>query len=97
MTTPMRRQYLDIKRQVPDCILLFRLGDFYEILDDDAKIVAPAMWCLPAGRCNDQRAPRPACPITASKATSPSWWSRATKSPSPTRSASRARGWSSAR
>ena len=40
MTTPMRRQYLDIKRQYPGCILFFRLGDFYETFDDDAKIVA---------------------------------------------------------
>jgi len=36
----MRRQYLDIKRQYPECILFFRLGDFYETFDDDAKIVA---------------------------------------------------------
>ncbi|RLT38838.1 MAG: DNA mismatch repair protein MutS, partial [Chloroflexi bacterium] len=40
MTTPMRRQYLEIKRQYPECILFFRLGDFYETFDDDAKIVA---------------------------------------------------------
>ena len=30
MTTPMRRQYLDLKRQYKDTILFFRLGDFYE-------------------------------------------------------------------
>ncbi len=29
MTTPVRRQYLQIKRQYPDAILFFRLGDFY--------------------------------------------------------------------
>ena len=40
MTTPMRRQYLDIKRQYPECILFFRLVDFYETFDDDAKIVS---------------------------------------------------------
>ena len=40
MTTPVRRQYLDIKRRYPDCILLFRLGDFYETFDEDAKVVA---------------------------------------------------------
>ena len=28
--TPMRRQYLQIKEQYPDCLLFFRLGDFYE-------------------------------------------------------------------
>ncbi|MGQ9586554.1 MAG: DNA mismatch repair protein MutS, partial [Anaerolineae bacterium] len=40
MTTPMRRQYLQIKRQYPDAVVLFRLGDFYETFDEDAKLVA---------------------------------------------------------
>ena len=35
--TPMMRQYLEIKRQHPDEILFFRLGDFYEMFDDDAR------------------------------------------------------------
>jgi DNA mismatch repair protein MutS len=39
-TTPVRQQYLDIKRDHPDCILLFRLGDFYETFDEDAEVVA---------------------------------------------------------
>ncbi len=34
--TPMKRQYLQIKEQHPDCILFFRLGDFYEMFDEDA-------------------------------------------------------------
>ena len=38
--TPLRRQYLDVKSRHPDAILLFRLGDFYETFDDDAKAVA---------------------------------------------------------
>ena len=38
--TPMRRQYFDIKEHNQDCILFFRLGDFYEMFDDDAKIAA---------------------------------------------------------
>ncbi len=40
MTTPMRSQYLAMKKQYPDIILLFRLGDFYETFDDDARIVS---------------------------------------------------------
>ena len=40
MTTPVRRQYLQIKRQHPDAILFFRLGDFYETFDEDAKTAA---------------------------------------------------------
>jgi DNA mismatch repair protein MutS len=38
--TPMRRQYLQIKSQCADAILFFRLGDFYETFDEDARIVA---------------------------------------------------------
>ena len=34
--TPVRKQYLDLKHQYPDTILLFRLGDFYETFDADA-------------------------------------------------------------
>jgi DNA mismatch repair protein MutS len=38
--TPVRRQYLDIKRQYPHAILFFRLGDFYETFDEDAEVVS---------------------------------------------------------
>ncbi len=38
--TPMRKQYFEIKEQNQDCILFFRLGDFYEMFDDDAKLAA---------------------------------------------------------
>ena len=38
--TPMKKQYLEIKAQHPDCLLFFRLGDFYEMFDEDAKVAA---------------------------------------------------------
>src|SRR5512137_2461594 len=38
--TPIRQQYLEIKRQHPDAILFFRLGDFYETFDQDAQTVS---------------------------------------------------------
>ncbi len=38
--SPVRQQYLDIKRQYPEAILFFRLGDFYETFDEDAELVA---------------------------------------------------------
>ena len=38
--TPVRQQYLDIKKQYPNTILFFRLGDFYETFDEDAELVA---------------------------------------------------------
>ena len=38
--TPIRKQYLEIKRQYPNAIVFFRLGDFYETFDQDAEIAA---------------------------------------------------------
>ena len=38
--TPMQRQYQDIKERNQDCILFFRLGDFYEMFNEDAKVAA---------------------------------------------------------
>jgi DNA mismatch repair protein MutS len=43
MTTPIRRQYLSIKRQYPDVIVFFRLGDFYETFDDDARLASQVL------------------------------------------------------
>jgi DNA mismatch repair protein MutS len=40
MSTPLRRQYLEIKRRYPGMILLFQIGDFYETFDEDARVVA---------------------------------------------------------
>jgi DNA mismatch repair protein MutS len=40
MVTPARRQYLTLKEQHKDAILLFQMGDFYETFDDDARVVA---------------------------------------------------------
>ena len=38
--TPMKRQYYAIKERNQDCILFFRLGDFYEMFDEDARLAA---------------------------------------------------------
>ena len=38
--TPMQRQYNEIKDKNKDCILFFRLGDFYEMFNEDAKVAA---------------------------------------------------------
>ena len=67
MTTPVRRQYLQIKRQYPDTLLLFRLGDFYEAFDEDAKTVARELDIVltsrPVGK--DQRVPLAGVPYHA--------------------------------
>ena len=36
--TPLRRQYLRVKQQYPEAVVFFRLGDFYEMFDEDARI-----------------------------------------------------------
>ncbi|HQN69578.1 MAG TPA: DNA mismatch repair protein MutS, partial [Anaerolineaceae bacterium] len=41
--TPLRQQYLDIKKNYPNAIVFFRLGDFYETFDEDAEKTAKAL------------------------------------------------------
>jgi DNA mismatch repair protein MutS len=41
--TPMMQQYHDAKRACPDAVLLFRMGDFYELFHDDAKLAASVL------------------------------------------------------
>src|SRR5512136_2690475 len=38
--TPLRRQYLRVKQRYPEAIVFFRLGDFYETFDEDARLVS---------------------------------------------------------
>ena len=40
MSTPIRLQYLELKQRYPDTVLFFRLGDFYETFDEDARLVS---------------------------------------------------------
>jgi DNA mismatch repair protein MutS len=39
----MQRQYLQLKRQYPDCILMYQLGDFHEMFNEDAKIASKVL------------------------------------------------------
>src|SRR5512140_3257255 len=65
--TPVRQQYLEIKRDYPDTILFFRLGDFYETFDEDAEIAARELDIVltsrPVGK--GQRAPLAGIPYHA--------------------------------
>jgi len=38
--TPMMQQYMETKKEYKDCILFYRLGDFYEMFFEDAKLVS---------------------------------------------------------
>ncbi len=48
--SPIRRQYLELKRSRPDAILFFRLGDFYETFEEDAQLVARVLDITLTGR-----------------------------------------------
>ncbi len=65
--TPLRQQYLDVKRQYPNCILLFRLGDFYETFDEDAQIAARELDLVLTGRpvSKNERVPMAGVPYHA--------------------------------
>ena len=57
--TPMMRQYLAIKREIPQgAILMFRLGDFYEMFGEDAVVAAPIM-----GATLTKRGSQPMCGV----------------------------------
>jgi DNA mismatch repair protein MutS len=66
-STPIRRQYLDLKRKHADCILFFRLGDFYETFDGDAELVARELDIVLTGRAvgKDNRVPMAGVPYHA--------------------------------
>ena len=57
--TPMMQQYLELKEQNPDCLLFFRLGDFYELFFEDAVIASKELDIVLTGRdCGlEERAP----------------------------------------
>lgn len=48
--TPMMRQYLEIKEKYKDCILLFRLGDFYETFFEDARVISEELQLVLTSR-----------------------------------------------
>jgi DNA mismatch repair protein MutS len=50
VSTPVRQQYLRLRAQYPDAILLFRLGDFYEMFDADAEVAARELGLTLTGR-----------------------------------------------
>lgn len=48
--TPMMKQYRELKEQVPDALLFFRLGDFYEMFGDDALVASKELEITLTGR-----------------------------------------------
>jgi len=65
--SPMMQQYFKIKEKHPDCILMFRVGDFYEMFYEDAKTVSRELELVLTGKdCgDDERAPMCGVPFHA--------------------------------
>ncbi len=61
--TPLRRQYLDIKRQHPESLLFFRLGDIYELFDRDAEVAAEELQIVLTSREFGRSGRTPMCGV----------------------------------
>ncbi|MGG7177644.1 DNA mismatch repair protein MutS [Clostridium paraputrificum] len=70
MLTPMMRQYVEIKDRYEDCILFYRVGDFYEMFFEDAKEASRALELVLTGKdCGlEERAPMCGIPYHAAAA-----------------------------
>ena len=68
--TPVRRQYLTIKHSYQDAVLLFRMGDFYESFDDDARTLSEALEITLTSRTmgKDTRIPMAGVPAVSLEA-----------------------------
>src|SRR5579863_8993487 len=62
-STPLMRQYHGIKQQVPNALLLFRLGDFYELFYDDAVLAARELEITLTARNKEKGQPIPMCGV----------------------------------
>jgi len=61
--TPMLQQYLELKHQVEDALLLYRLGDFYELFFEDAEKAAPILGIVLTRRRHNDEVTSPMCGI----------------------------------
>ena len=61
--TPMMEQYKEVKEQYQDCILMYRLGDFYEMFFDDAEIASRVLDIALTGRNCGLKEKAPMCGV----------------------------------
>ena len=61
--TPMMVQYMEVKNQYKDCILFYRLGDFYEMFFDDALTASRELEITLTGRDCGQEERAPMCGV----------------------------------
>ena len=69
--TPMMKQYKEIHARHPDCLLFFRLGDFYEMFDEDARVAAReldlTLTTRDRGKAEEDRTPMCGVPFQAAE------------------------------
>lgn len=61
--TPLMKQYYSIKEKYPDSIVLFRLGDFYEMFEDDARLASGILQIALTTRDKNKDDPTPMCGV----------------------------------
>jgi DNA mismatch repair protein MutS len=61
--TPMMAQYLALKREAGDCLLFYRMGDFFELFFDDAKVASQVLDIALTSRGEHGGAPIPMCGV----------------------------------
>ena len=61
--TPMMKQYFEVKNKYEDCILMYRLGDFYEMFYDDALVASKILDITLTGRNCGQEERAPMCGV----------------------------------
>ena len=66
--TPMMEQYIEIKAANPDCLLFYRMGDFYEMFFDDAEVASRALGIMLTKRGKHQGLDIPMCGVPIERA-----------------------------
>src|ERR1700688_3253348 len=66
--TPMMEQYIEIKAANPDCLLFYRMGDFYEMFFDDAETASRALGIMLTKRGKHMGADIPMCGVPVERA-----------------------------
>ena len=65
--TPAMTQYADAKRRYPDALVFFRMGDFYEMFHDDAKLASKELGLTLTARDKERRIPMAGVPVKAAE------------------------------
>src|SRR5207253_2870612 len=66
--TPVMEQYIEIKAANPDCLLFYRMGDFYELFFDDAEVASRALGIVLTKRGKHLGADIPMCGVPIERA-----------------------------